>query len=523
MTVYGLSNEGFVLPKAEEMAGKGKQLKAAENRDNRNLIRGIIFGFIGFLIAGGIWMSISWKGNKEVLPVSTQTPSIAVMPFVDLSPKQDQAFLGDGMAEEVINLLTRESELNVSSRSSSFSFKKQKADMATIVEKLGVGYILEGSVKEFGGKIKISVQLIDASLDKSIWAASWEEEVEDLFGIQESIAKKVMEALKINLLDARKWKIEKTSPDAYRLFLQARYQYLTESNVKEARQLVERSIGLDSTYAPAWILWAQIDNEFALRGVSPTGIKGFEALLKFAIRHAHKGIKLNPESGTSYATLASLYHNMFGKRDSARYYIGKALELAPGDAHVLATAGFDKCLNGEGNEGLALLNKAAKLDPLSFETNSFIAYGCLISRQYEIAKSKIKKWLRIQPKTGFANYQMALCLLAQERIDEAKYFADNERVGGLRICVQSIVAWKQGNTASADALLAELIEDASADAAYQIAQIYGYREDAEKSFEWLERSYDQYDPGLIQGPTDAAFDFLHGDPRWEPFAEKVRK
>jgi len=133
-------------------------------------------------------MNISWKGTETSLPDTTKTPSIAVMPFLDLSPKQDQAFLGDGMAEEVINLLTQESELKVSSRSSSFSFKKQEADLFTIAEKLGVDHVLEGSIKEYEGKIKISVQLIEAKLDKTIWAESWEEPLADVFDIQENIA-----------------------------------------------------------------------------------------------------------------------------------------------------------------------------------------------------------------------------------------------------------------------------------------------------------------------------------------------
>ncbi|MEL6252588.1 MAG: adenylate/guanylate cyclase domain-containing protein [Bacteroidota bacterium] len=523
MTVYGLANQGFTLPKAEEISGKGKRLVEKGNQDNRNLIRGILVGFVGIIIAGGIWMNISWKGSEEVQANTIKTPSLAVMPFLDLSPKQDQAFLGDGMAEEVINLLSQESELKVSSRSSSFSFKKQEVDLFTIADKLGVDHILEGSVKEYEGRIKISVQLIEAEIDKTIWAESWEKQLEDVFDIQENIAREVMQALKINLIEARKWQVEETAADAYRLFLQAKYQFNTESNARKARELVLRSIERDSIYAPAWILLSQIDWDFASRGGSPTGIRDYQDLYDLAKTHAFKGIKLGQNLAYGYAGLASIYSQMFGKKDSALFYAEKAMKLGPGDAQVLGIAGLAKCWHSQFEEGLPLLDKAVRLDPLSWTSFASKAWGNFLAQRFDVAEASLRKWIRLQPKAGSVHYQLAQCLIQQGNLEEAELVASKERFGGLRRCAQSIVAWKKGDEQAADNYLAELIERSSASSAYQVAQVYGHRKNKNKAFEWLEKAFDNYDPGALYAPFDPAFRAMQADPRWEPFVEKVRK
>ncbi|MDW3651175.1 MAG: adenylate/guanylate cyclase domain-containing protein [Bacteroidia bacterium] len=523
MEVFALANEGFIVPKPDELAGKGTRLTENATQGKHRLIRGILSGFIGILIAGGIWMNIYWKGSEEVLPDTTKTPSIAVMPFLDLSPKQDQAFLGDGMAEEVINLLSKESELKVSSRSSSFSFKKQEVDLSTIANKLGVDHILEGSVKEYGGRVKISVQLIEAKLDKSIWAENWEEPLEDVFGIQEHIAREVMESLKLNLIEANKWNVEKTAPDAYRLFLQAKHQFDTESNASKARELVLRSLERDSSYAPAWILLGHIDRDFARRGNSPTGIRDFKKLHELAKTHALKGIKLGPNLGYAYASLANTYIQMLGKSDSALFYALKSIELAPGDANAISITGLAKCFNHEFEEGLALLDKAEELDPLSWISIANKAWGNNIAHRFDLAEDSFRKWLMLQPKAGYLNYALAICLVEQGKLEEAEVIARKEKFEGARKCALSIVAWEKRDIEAADTYLEELIEGSSSSLAYQIAQVYGYRKDVEKTFEWLERSFKQYDPGIIFAPFELAFSFMHKDPRWGPFVEKVSK
>ena len=410
MAVYGLSNKGFVLPQKEEMQGKGKRI---ESLTPKTMLRIVSIGFLFMLGAAIFWMISAGQKSSEETPVIAKTPSLAVMPFLDLSPKQDQAFLGDGMAEEVINLLSQESELKVSSRSSSFSFKKQGVDLFTIADKLGVDHILEGSVKEYEGKIKISVQLIEAEIDKTIWAESWEEQLEDVFDIQENIAREVMQALKLNLIEAQKWQVEETVADAYRLFLQAKHQFTTESDAKEARELILRSIKLDSLYAPSWILLGQIDWTFAGIGGSPTGIRDYQDLYDLAKMHALKGVKLGPKLGYGYASLSNIYSQMFGKRDSALFYAQKAMDLAPGDAQVLATAGLAKCWSGEFEEGLPLLDKTVRLDPLSWASIASKAVGNFMAQRFDVAETFYRKWMSLQPKAGYISSQLAQCLVLQ--------------------------------------------------------------------------------------------------------------
>lgn len=517
MGVYALANKGLTIPKQHELPSTSNREKAERNKDARYLVRGMIMGFIGLIVGMSIWVGISWKDNSKA-PASM--PSVAVMPFTDMSPDKDQAYLGDGMAEEIINLLTQLPQLKVTSRSSSFSFRDQNIDLLTIAEKLDVEHILQGSIRDNGETVKISVHLIEANLDQSIWSNTWERKIDDVFNIQEAIAKEIVQVLKVNSYTS-KLEAPKISPNAYRLYLKAHYQ-IEQRNFKKAREHILQSISVDSLYAPAWATLGKIDNQFASVGVSPTSLQTYSEMHELAKRHARKGVELGPEMGMTHAVLGVIYQFAFGKADSSEFHLQKALELTPGDANTLSTVGLGKIMRGDHLTSLTLLEKAEALDPMSSEIYFYKGMAHHFSKQYALAKANYRKTIEITPASSFAYSQLAWCLLEEGKLEEAETYASQERSFGLREAVQAVIAWEKKDPKAADAHLENLTKRAFRSSAYQIAQVYAHRGNIDKAFGWLERSFEQYDPGTHFTPFDIAFTNLHDDPRWKPFLEKIR-
>lgn len=191
------------------------------------------------------------EGRSEALVASFGDHSIAVLPFIDMSIGKDQEYMSDGIAEELLNLLTKIPELRVISRSSAFAFKGEKIDIPEVGKQLNVAHVLEGSVRKAGNQIRITTQLIHARSDTHIWSETYDRELENIFAIQDEIAGKVVEQLKIQLLKDSP-KSAQVDPAAYAMFLQARYlrRERTPESLEQAKGLLERALELDPLWPP---------------------------------------------------------------------------------------------------------------------------------------------------------------------------------------------------------------------------------------------------------------------------------
>ncbi|MEL6650087.1 MAG: adenylate/guanylate cyclase domain-containing protein [Bacteroidota bacterium] len=431
MELFALANTGLSVPRSGDLKGKGERLNTPKNQDAKRLVRGMLIGFVGLLAGVGIWMGISWDSKASVPQTK---PSVAVMPFLDMSADQNQAYMGDGIAEELINLLSRSPNLKVSSRSSAFSLRDQKLDLPSIGKKLGVKHILEGSIRDNGEMVKISVQLIEAESEQSIWSNSWERTLEDVFQIQVQIANEVAQAMKMSLVEVPSFQVETTDPDAYRLFLQAN-QLVSQSQMKEARIKVLQSIALDSLYGPAWTILSEIDGHYAGLGWSPTGLRDYPSLFALAIKHARKGVALSPNSAKAYLALGALYaRGLDANSDSAVVMYEKARAISPGDAKVLANLGFHKCQQGEIKEGLPMLERALALDPLSaYLHNGHGMANMLYAKNYRQAERSFRRALELAPQAVFLHQGLAFSLFEQGRLEEAQAVIAKEPSFGLRV------------------------------------------------------------------------------------------
>ena len=192
-------------------------------------------------------------GRTEALVESYGEKSIAMLPFVDMSSNKDQEYMSDGIAEELLNLLAKIPELRVISRSSAFSYKGMDIRLADVARELNVAHILEGSVRKAGNQVRITAQLVEARSDTHLWSKTYDRTLDDIFAIQDEIAAKVVAQLKVTLLGEVP-KIAQTDPEAFALFLQARYLSLqwTPESFEQSNALYEQALAIDPNYAAAW-------------------------------------------------------------------------------------------------------------------------------------------------------------------------------------------------------------------------------------------------------------------------------
>ena len=280
--------------------------------------------------------------------------SIAVLPFMDLSPGKDQEYFSDGISEELLNLLARVPQLQVIARTSSFSFKGKGIAIPEIAKQLHVRHVLEGSVRKAGNKVRITAQLIDATTDAHVWSQTYDRTLDDVFAIQDEIAADVVQQLKVRLLDAPP-KQRETRPEAYALYLEAMQLLRKRSPEGYARSdsLFRRVIAIDPRYAPAWTNLASNRLNEALLGLVPK-----DQGLQSAREAANHAVEVDPEFGSAHAMLGTAAMLSGDLAESARHF-ERALALAPTELPVLGNSAAVLKSLGRLQEALAL-NEAVR-------------------------------------------------------------------------------------------------------------------------------------------------------------------
>jgi TolB-like protein len=262
------------------------------------VVAAIAFGLVGEISDTRI------PGTTQFAAREIDPDSIAVLPFVNMSDDPSNEYFADGISEEILNLLARVPNLPVTSRSSAFSFKGQNLDIRTMAAKLAVAHVLEGSVRKSGNQVRITAQLIKVETDTHLWSQTYDRQLEDIFAIQDDIAGAVVNALKITLLGDEP-KATETNPEAYALYLQARYflNQLTQEGFTRAETLVKQALEIDPGFAPAWYLLGSVYSSQAAFGIGPRSFhEGFE----LARQTINKALDVDPQYGPAYAALAGL-------------------------------------------------------------------------------------------------------------------------------------------------------------------------------------------------------------------------
>jgi eukaryotic-like serine/threonine-protein kinase len=466
-------------------------------------------------------------------PTSDKIASIAVLPFVNRSASADDEYFSDGLADELLNVLAKIKGLRVIARTSSFQFKGTKDDIATIGAKLDVATVLEGSVRKAGPRVRISVQLVKVADSSHLWSEIYDRTLDDIFAVQDDIAQAVVKELRTTLLGedmdshasgqakaevANAAKGRATDPEAHRLYLQGRYllERHDRDDVAKAIEYLKDALKLDPEFANAW---AGLGGGYLTqvgRGWRPA-TEG----LQQAREAIERALSLEPDLAEGHSGMG--WKQMYFDWDwsGAEASFRRALKLEPGNARVLLRAGVMAANQGRLEEAIGLYRRALEQNPLS--VGAFLNLGKVLlqANRFAEAEAVFRRALDLGLQNPITRAHLSLTLLAQDRGEEALAEAMREPEDVWRLWALAIVLHASARHAESDEALRELIEKYAEDGAYQIAEVYAARGEANLGFEWLERAYAHRDSGLAEMKTTHLLRSLHGDARWGAFVTKM--
>jgi len=448
-------------------------------------------------------------------------PAIAVLPFADLSENRDQEYFSDGLAEELLNDLAKIPGLRVTARTSSFQFKGKTTDLRTIGQKLNVASILEGSVRKDGRRVRIRAQLINARDGFQLWSETYERQLDDIFAVQDDIARSVAGALKVALLGTTgpAASSQTRDPEAYNAYLQGRYFYgrRGKEDLERAAAYYTAATERDPNYAAAWSGLAEVHHRQADNGYLPV-----EEGYRMARRETERALALDDGLALAHAEMGWIKRAHDWDWEGADAAYQRAVALDPGSAYAVGGAAILAFNLGRLEEAIALDTRAVALNPLSVPTHSNLGFHSYYAGRLEEAATALNKALELNPDFPVARILRGRVLLAQGGPQAALEEMEREpdpvwRMYGLCLAYQAV-----GRQAEADAALAAFIKDYGETMAFQIAEVFAFRKEIDRAFEWLDRAFALRDGGMADLKNDPLLKGLEADPRYAVLLKKMR-
>jgi len=457
------------------------------------------------------------------------TPSVAVLPFTDMSPGKDQEHFADGVSEEILSALSQLKGLQVIGRTSSFSFKGKDEDLRSIGQKLNVAHILEGSVRKQGARVRITAQLINVADGFHVWSQQFDRNLTDIFAVQEEIANAVVEGFKIKLMRSRAAVPKRRRPN-----LEAYEQYLIGMGIlngyprdgaPRAQKVLERALDLDPDFAPAW---SGLSMALALMHNWHRVPTEQRKLQQQALAAADKAVELGAKLAETWARRGLLRMQVSWDWKGAEEDISHALAINPQDALSNDAQARLYAVLGRAREAIAAGSKATEVDRLNYFLWIRLQYYFVAAGQLENARRALGNAEEIAPESLWVSWARARLNVLEGQGLEALSTAPSFTNDGDRFTVVALAQHALGREAESNQALDTVIEGWSDVDAYQIAEVFAERGEKDRAFEWLERAYVQHDGGLVavlpNNPSLKCNPFLgnlRGDPRWAALLKKM--
>jgi TolB-like protein/Flp pilus assembly protein TadD len=446
--------------------------------------------------------------------------SVAVLPFVDMSEKKDQEYFADGMAEEVLDTLAKVPQLTVIGRTSSFQFKNRSENLPTIGRKLNSAYLVEGTVRKAGERIRVTAQLIDSRFGAQIWSDTYDRDFGDVFTLQDEIATSIVRALQLTIRshDTRQLRSAEAI-EAYTLYLKGKLALdkFEAKSLLDAQSLFQQALVLDPTLAAAA---EGLALTYLNRGADEIDITAREAW-ELARGAAETALRLDPDSAVAHGVVGFVAWAVDYDFPRAESEFHKAIALNPNDPDTLANYAQILVMHGDYDEALQRVNNAIALDPLNALTYYVLGQVLYIKGDYPSSEVALRKAIGIDPGIEGAHYYIGLINLHAGRVaDAAKETALDADIS-THYAGNALTAHALGKHAESDAALAMLIAEYGKTWPYGVALVYGYRGEKDKAFEWLNRARDVRDIDLMFAPREPFMTSLHEDPRWSELLKKM--
>jgi len=377
-------------------------------------------------------------------PISEK--SIAVLPFVNMSSDPEQEYFSDGITEEILNRLAGVRGLQVAARTSAFSFKGHNQDVREIAQLLGVGNILEGSVRKADGQVRITAQLIRASDGFHLWSESYDRKLENIFAIQDDIASQIAAALEISLgISAQPsgQPAKQVNPEVYDLYLRARALHRQRGEgVLQAIELFQQALAIDPEFAPAW---AGLSHSYIVvpNFVSTDDWRRLGDVLEESLAAAQKALELDPNLPTALHAMGNNLSFRFEWAKAQDYY-ERALQLDPDSSDIMEDYATLLLDSGQLDEASSVVERMLSLDPLVpvFLQKSILLYD--LRGENALRDQATQRALEINPDLGFVQLWKLLGLLQNHQYDEARAYAGNMNPVNIdQQAGQDLVDWMQ--------------------------------------------------------------------------------
>jgi len=458
----------------------------------------------------------------------TPLPSVAVLPFLNLSSDSENEFFADGITEDVIAQLSKIRSLKVISRASVMRYKRREPSLQEIAATLGVGTLLDGSVRRAGNQVRIVAHLVDVADDQPLWSETYDRSLTDIFAIQTDVALEIASALEAELSPAERRRIHREPTDslqAYQAYLQGRFWYgrYTGQGIKKGLEYFNQAIAIDPEYALAYVGIAMAYAEMAvgqdLNEISP------EEAHRSARAAVETALKIDSELGEAHSMLGllSFTHDFDWARAESEFKL--ALELSPGSADIYDHYGWLCGSMERWDEALALVKRAEELDPLMHRSD--VASTLVRAGRYQEALESATHAVAFDPQHGRSNSTLGWALIKLGRFDEG--LASLERAvsahpGNSMYLSQLGQAYAEtGNKARAHEVLRALDDLAKHRyvSPYHLAYVYTGLGDAERALDLLERAYGERTGSVYGIKGSFLFAPLRSHPRFQALLAKI--
>src|SRR6266478_2899679 len=457
--------------------------------------------------------------------------SIAVLPFSNLSADSDNEYFCDGLAEELLNALAKIDHLKVAARTSAFSFKGKNANVSEIGQTLSVKTVLEGSVRRSGNRLRITVQLVNASDGYQLWTERYDREMQDIFDVQDEITLAIVDALKLKLFSEEKAALLKRYTDnteAYQLYLQGRYCYnkYTPEYFQKGIEYFEQAIELEPEYAPAYAgLGFCYGALFYFGSAAPQEIVPKYRALTL------KALEIDDQLVDAYLSRASIdfyYDWEFGKAESDYQ---RAIELNPNspDAHWRYGHFLANCERFD--EAIKLGRRAVELDPLSLVVQFFMARIYLLARRPDEGFEQIRKMQELEPNFAGGLTQLGALYLATGQYDEAiEAYKKALALGHFEVAALSYLGATYGMAGKRDEAHNTLerlfeVKQSRYVSPFSIARVYSGLGENDKAFEWFEKAFEERSGEMVALKSETLAhlmgDTIIGDDRFQDLVRRV--
>ena len=475
------------------------------------------------LIAAAAWWGV-WRFRA---PEPVIAPSIAVLPFLNLSPDPANEYFADGMTEELTDALCNAGGLRVASRTSAFVFKGKPSDVHEIGAKLRVAFIVEGSVRKQGEQLKVTAQLIRTDDGYHVWSGSFERQMADVFAVQQEIAGSVVSKLHLKLTSAESRRLRKThtaNQQAFDLYLQGKHvlSSYTPGSLDRAERLLQQAIAADPAYAPSYVALAEVYYVANIYSGQPAG-----ELFSKASAAIHQALVLDDELAEAYAILGSLTARHQYDWAAAERHLRHALELNPSSAEAHYSLSQNVLAPQERwQEALAENRLASELDSLSPKIAFSEPWLEFLQNHQEAAVEGFRKVAASFPGNIFALGGLAGALAEKGDYPAAlKVFGEVQRVvPSPQILAQiGYIQARNGNPAEARKILQQLIAMSNRQFVPPQCFVFLYigLGNANDAFRYLEMARKQQESFLIFARVSKLFDPIRSDPRFPALLSRI--